>query len=383
MANGNKYLIPEGDINADQYYASIAAQKDALAKSEQDAQLRRQVLGEQAQQLDLSPLLALSDTWYGGKQAQSYQKPMTTAELIAANQGIDKGLQAQRQGITDAELDLLKQGLAYKNQSKAEERQAARFAQEMTLMQFRENKKEERQAAQFAQQEAMQKLKRDAEMGDLKAANIMKFDKEVLKEVRPMLSRLEIFKDNIDQNIAVSESGNFNLPGIGISGALPDLIVGQQGRFIRQNAKLILDDYIKAMSGLGVTDAEARRKAKNFGLDSTTDDAQLIRGFVDLQKSVYDTIQDSARAKGLSIEDLAAKGIRIDRFDPYKNPPVPEKFLKKTYPEFLKRREEAMKGNSAPPLVSAPQSAETSSPAIPSLDAMKAEMGRRKKAKGE
>jgi len=62
-------------------------------------------------QLDLSPLFALSDTWYGGNLSKGYTPPETSRQKIAQIAQLQAALGRERQGLSDAEVALIKQRL--------------------------------------------------------------------------------------------------------------------------------------------------------------------------------------------------------------------------------------------------------------------------------
>lgn len=84
---------------------SIAAQKQGI--DSQEATIND--FGEGFQQkLNLSPLLALSDSWTGTKLAQGYQAPETADERKLMMAKLRGELQKSKQGLSDDELKLLK-----------------------------------------------------------------------------------------------------------------------------------------------------------------------------------------------------------------------------------------------------------------------------------
>jgi len=62
-------------------------------------------------QTDLSPLMNLSDTWFGGNLQKGYAKPETGRERIGTAQALQNAIQKQMGGLTESELGLLKQKL--------------------------------------------------------------------------------------------------------------------------------------------------------------------------------------------------------------------------------------------------------------------------------
>lgn len=78
----------------------INSQKRALAGNEAEVASFKENGGN----VDLSPLAALSDTWFGGNLKAGYKSPMSAEERQLKGVALSDLLQKQRQGITDDEL---------------------------------------------------------------------------------------------------------------------------------------------------------------------------------------------------------------------------------------------------------------------------------------
>lgn len=59
--------------------------------------------------VDLSPLMAMSDSWSGGRLAQSYKAPTAQAEWEQKKALLQKAIQAGNKELSDQQMDLLKQ----------------------------------------------------------------------------------------------------------------------------------------------------------------------------------------------------------------------------------------------------------------------------------
>lgn len=62
-------------------------------------------------QYDLSPLMNLSDSWFGSNLLKGYKSPSSPQELIAARSALEGALAKTRAGVTEAEKDRLQQNL--------------------------------------------------------------------------------------------------------------------------------------------------------------------------------------------------------------------------------------------------------------------------------
>lgn len=59
------------------------------------------------QQIDLTPLMALTDTWTGSNFSRSYKKPETAQERAYKTAQLEQGLQRQEMGLLDSEIQML------------------------------------------------------------------------------------------------------------------------------------------------------------------------------------------------------------------------------------------------------------------------------------
>lgn len=61
----------------------------------------------QGQKIDLSPLMALSDTWFGGNLAGNYKRPTDSKAALETTAALQQGLQKARGALTDDEMQYL------------------------------------------------------------------------------------------------------------------------------------------------------------------------------------------------------------------------------------------------------------------------------------
>lgn len=66
-----------------------------------------QQLGQAPQEMDLSPLMALTDSWTGSNFSKSYQKPETAQERAYKQAQLQQGLRNQESGLIDSEIKML------------------------------------------------------------------------------------------------------------------------------------------------------------------------------------------------------------------------------------------------------------------------------------
>tara|TARA_R110002012_G_scaffold303533_1_gene505347 strand:+ start:3744 stop:4523 length:780 start_codon:yes stop_codon:yes gene_type:complete len=84
--------------------------QERMAMQQQGIDAQRaqiQQLGQKPQQMDLSALMALTDTWTGSNLAKNYQKPETQQERAYKQAQLEQGLQRQEMGLIDDEIKML------------------------------------------------------------------------------------------------------------------------------------------------------------------------------------------------------------------------------------------------------------------------------------
>jgi hypothetical protein len=87
---------------------SVDAQRRGLGDQEA---LLKNYLDNVKPGVDLSPLMALADTWYGGNLAKGYKAPISGQDIMNTQRGLMGDAQKSRLGVTEAEGDRLKQEL--------------------------------------------------------------------------------------------------------------------------------------------------------------------------------------------------------------------------------------------------------------------------------
>lgn len=88
---------------------SVNDQKKNVTDQEQ---MLKAYLSSMSPQTDISSLAALADTWYGGHSAQSYAKPISGKDIVGNQMQLQGALQKARTGVSEADLNLLKDQLS-------------------------------------------------------------------------------------------------------------------------------------------------------------------------------------------------------------------------------------------------------------------------------
>ena len=93
-----------------------------------------QQLGKSPQQLDLTPLMALTDAWTGSNFTKSYQRPETKQERAYKQAQLEQGIQRQESGLLNSEIQMLAM------LEKREAKQAAKGGLKLTPLEEKRDK---------------------------------------------------------------------------------------------------------------------------------------------------------------------------------------------------------------------------------------------------
>ena len=219
-------------------------------------------LEHQDNKLDLSPLMALVDTWTGGNVSKGYSRPDyeqgndTTRQLEAA-------LQKGRNDMSGREVDLLKSQLGIESDRlSAQERSADR-----------------REAAKrHADSMALQRQTRE---DNLIERDVQKLG-GVVGDTAPLVGKMQ----QVDSLLQKYGKG-LDIPGIGATDAWkPDLFVSEDGTNLRQVVAGIQSDVIRMYSGTAASEGEVRRIANGLGSRLTQGDEQFRYGMTELNQAI-------------------------------------------------------------------------------------------------
>ena len=108
-------IMSEEDYTALQYMVEgspMQSRQDLDKGIAEQEELLKKAQGIQPN-VDISPLLALSDTWFGGNLSKGYRPPMNQQDLLAAEAELQQQLNKERYGAAGRDIQLLN---ALKNQ---------------------------------------------------------------------------------------------------------------------------------------------------------------------------------------------------------------------------------------------------------------------------
>jgi hypothetical protein len=140
-----------------------------------------------------------------------------------------------------------------------------------------------------------------------KPPTITSKESDRLKEVRDAveksntagsLSSLGLAENKVNE--LLSKTGN--IPGFGTGAFLPDVLVGAQGREVRQLVQTLTNITLKDRSGAAVTTPEFERLKKELGTSLGKTDQDLIRGLVNFRKGLTSVVNSALG--GMDEQDL-------------------------------------------------------------------------------
>lgn len=133
-------------IDRSDFEALLANLKDKGAQSINDqrqgitdqTEMLKSALGAQNPQLDLSPLMALTDSWTGSKLQQGYQRPDYRKDNETVN-ALQEALQKGRNSLSEREVGLLKDQLdAVQRRDDSAQKEADRWAEMQNQLAIRQ-----------------------------------------------------------------------------------------------------------------------------------------------------------------------------------------------------------------------------------------------------
>lgn len=106
--SGGEFRDPEMKALFAQLAARSQAAMDAQKKGIGDLENQAKAYADMPTQTDLSPLMALADTWYGGNLQKGYKSPTNPEERIQQLYALQQGIQKARGGLSESEIAALK-----------------------------------------------------------------------------------------------------------------------------------------------------------------------------------------------------------------------------------------------------------------------------------
>jgi hypothetical protein len=140
-----------------------------------------------------------------------------------------------------------------------------------------------------------------------KPPTITSKESDRLKEVRDAveksktagsLSSLGLAENKVNE--LLSKTGN--IPGFGTGAFLPDILVGSQGREVRQLVQTLTNITLKDRSGAAVTTPEFERLKTELGTSLGKTDQDLIKGLVNFRKGLTSVVNSALG--GIDQQDL-------------------------------------------------------------------------------
>lgn len=199
--------------------------------------------------IDWRPLAGLLDQWAGGKAA------LTAAEAVKPE---SPELKRDKLALMREKLNAMKGGLSNSQYSAVKDQLDSLKAQMNA------------EAAEKKFQASMNQ--RDKTMERLSANDVEKQVIDMSKRLGDVNAVVIAQKiDRLNQNIPGGLFGKGDVPGIGIGkNWSPQFLFSDEGSTIRQDAKALLVESIKAATGLAATEAEQQAQAQINGLSKSS-----------------------------------------------------------------------------------------------------------------
>lgn len=212
--------------------------------------------------LDLTALAALTDEWTGSNFAGVYRPQETKKDRTAATEKLRGQVLAAEQGLTGAELDMMKNQLN-------SQFQVEKFG-------FDQSRAAADDDFRRRQLEAMK-----SDKGDLR---IEKDVQELHKRSGEMLPGVV---DKLTKMDDILQRSGKDLPGVGTGETwTPDFMLGADGQMLRQLGEDLRADVIKMYSGTAASDREVTRRLQAMGGAWKNTDEQFVQGLQFLRDSV-------------------------------------------------------------------------------------------------
>ncbi len=235
---------------------AIDAQKGGVSELEDTInQLKNMEKG-----VDLTPLLALSDTWGGTKLLSSYKGPKSEEEKLKELAAVQSQL-AQRKG------DIAKEEFAMAKGRANEHDELGRMKLMLGAQTGLAGIERARETGERFQT-ALEEKQRQKEDNDVRAFSD-RMEKSGMSVIPEVLTNIEY---------QLGKYKGKDIPGYGATGWVPSIMTSEGGKDVRQAVDSLRNTLLKIKSGSAVTDSEARRLYDELGTSIGQSDEQLRRG---------------------------------------------------------------------------------------------------------
>jgi hypothetical protein len=229
------------------------AQQEGSISSMEDS-LKKYLARER--KTDLSPLLALADSWSGSNLLKAYNRPETQEERDAKVLQIQNLIAKQRGELTDNELSLLKSRAS----ELASDRRNSDYYKNVRAL----------AGMQFKEDEALESKVKDLS----KRTELFPSIKEAIQTVEGLIPE------------------NGKIPGIGVGQAkLPMFALPETGRKLRQSLIDLYRAKVYMTSGKTINESEAADGMKSIGISWDAGPDDLRNGYNNLKKSIISELK--------------------------------------------------------------------------------------------
>lgn len=214
----------------------------------------------------------------------------------------------QRQELLAQRQELGQEGLALRKESLL--RRAMDMEQARKDREARDAAQRKFQAEQNALSRASQERAAALSAGQRNAATTeaqtKEFGEEILKTGAPG------FYERYDAATRILDRNKGDLPGFGrLEGRLPDDLISEEGRTLRQSIGQLLSEYRKGQTGAGMSDSERVEYGRITGLLQTGDEQSVRQGVEALKRAIDAKVR--ATAGGFRPEAVKTYAERVPR----------------------------------------------------------------------
>lgn len=275
--------------------------------------------------------------------------PISREEQRAKVFGLQNEIQKQQQGMTNTQLEGLKDKLKmYSDERKAQQD----MIKDALKNEYYDKKLELEAAKQKGQIDALEKRLRDSELNrQLREAladranatkkeiaetmkgmrqdrtietDAQKLQKTLGEMVPGVVTKLERLDKNLPGGIDQTGAGaGEDTPGVGVGMSLaPDWFLSPEGSAVQQDTRGLVADLIKIQSGTAASDKEVDRKLKEFGISPDSKESTYRRGVQNLKAEIQRAIESKEAAYRPEVVELYKSRGGVSSKDLVKEPSV-------------------------------------------------------------
>lgn len=299
------------DITARSDYDELVARLNAKGLDSLQQQqgglddLRQKIalqLEHSSPQLDLTPLLALTDTWSGSNLAQSYQRPGFEKNQETIRQ-LEGALRQGQAAMSDNEISLLKGQLGIEDAKLAREERAQERAYQREQDKLNAALRRSEIAANKANAQAIAH-------GNKVEADVQKLG-DKLEPLQNAGASIDDLETELGFKLEDYDPAKHDLPGVSVPGIGRVSAYSGDARQLQSKVGTIFNTVLKDRSGATVTNTELDRLRSEFGAGKFNTEPELIKALQDYKAAAARAMNNTtARFTKEAVGTYQARGGR-------------------------------------------------------------------------